>query len=41
MATAITAPTYDPVPTANDLADKFIAARQKILNSQTKNAAAT
>jgi len=41
MATAITAPTYDPVPTANDLADKFIAARQQILNSQTKAAAAT
>ena len=41
MATAITAPTYDPIPTANDLADKFIAARQQILNNQTKSAAAT
>ena len=40
MAT-ITAPTYDPVPTANDLADKFIASRQQILNTQTKAAAAT
>lgn len=41
MATAINAPTYDPIPTANDLADKFIAARQQILNNQTKSAAAT
>lgn len=40
MAT-ITAPTYDPIPTANDLADKFIASRQQILNTQTKAAAAT
>jgi flagellar hook-associated protein 2 len=40
MAT-ITAPTYDPVTTANDLADKFIASRQQILNTQTKAAAAT
>ncbi|WP_208279850.1 flagellar filament capping protein FliD [Massilia oculi] len=41
MATAITAPTFDPVPTANDLADKYIASRQQILNTQTKAAAAT
>lgn len=39
MATAITAPTYDPIPTATSLADKYIAARQQILTSQ--NAAAT
>ncbi|MGF6275537.1 flagellar hook-associated protein 2 [Massilia sp. UYP11] len=34
MATAITAPSYDPIPTANDLADKYIASRQSILNAQ-------
>ena len=31
---AITAPTYDPIPTANDLADRYIAARQAILTAQ-------
>lgn len=41
MATAINAPTYDPIPTANDLADKYIASRQQILNNQTKAATAT
>lgn len=41
MATTINAPTYDPIPTANDLADKYIASRQQVLNSQTKAAAAT
>ncbi|EKU81171.1 flagellar hook-associated protein 2 [Massilia sp. UYP32] len=41
MATAITAPTYDPIPTANDLADKYIASRQAILNAQTTAASAT
>jgi len=41
MATAITAPTYDPIPTANDLADKYIASRQAILNAQTTAANAT
>lgn len=41
MATAITAPTYDPVPTANDLADKYIASRQAILNAQMTAASAT
>ena len=39
MATAITAPTYDPIPTATSLADKYVAARQQILTAQ--NAAAT
>lgn len=34
MASVITAPTYDPVLTANDLADKYILARQEILKSQ-------
>lgn len=41
MATAITAPTYDPIPTANDLADKYIASRQAILNAQKTAANAT
>lgn len=41
MATAITAPTYDPIPTATSLADKYIAARQQILDSQTAAATAT
>lgn len=41
MATAITAPTYDPIPTATSLADKYILPRQQILDSQTKVAAAT
>ncbi len=34
MANPITAPAYDPIPTANDLADKYIASRQAILNAQ-------
>lgn len=38
---AITAPTYDPVNTANSLADKYIMARQQILNAQTAEASAT
>ncbi len=41
MATAITAPTYDPIPTANDLADKYIASRQAILKAQKAAADAT
>lgn len=41
MVTAITAPTYDPIPTANDLADKYIASRQAILNAQKTAANAT
>ena len=41
MATAITAPTYDPIPTANDLADKYIASRQAILTAQKAAANAT
>jgi len=41
MATAISAPTYDPIPTANDLADKYIASRQAILKSQKAAADAT
>lgn len=38
---AITAPTYDPVNTANSLADKYVMARQQILDAQSKDAAAT
>ncbi|MCC2954322.1 flagellar filament capping protein FliD [Massilia sp. IC2-477] len=41
MATAITAPTYDPVNTANMLADKYVLARQQILDAQLKEANAT
>lgn len=41
MATAITAPTYDPIPTATSLADKYVAARQQILDTQTAAATAT
>lgn len=41
MATAITAPTYDPIPTATSLADKYVLPRQQILDSQTTAAAAT
>jgi flagellar hook-associated protein 2 len=40
MATAITAPTYDPIPTATSLADKYIAARQQILDTQSATATA-
>ncbi|MEX5748157.1 flagellar filament capping protein FliD [Massilia sp. X63] len=38
---AITAPTYDPVNTANSLADKYVMARQQILDVQNKEASAT
>lgn len=38
---AITAPTYDPVNTANSLADKYVMARQQILDTQGKEAAAS
>lgn len=41
MASVITAPTFDPVPTANDLADKYIKARQQILTAQKTAAGAT
>lgn len=41
MASAITAPTYDPVNTANSLADKYVMARQQILDTQRKAATAT
>jgi flagellar hook-associated protein 2 len=40
MAT-ITAPTYDPINTANSLADKYVMARQQILNAQNAEASAT
>ena len=41
MATAITAPTYDPIPTATSLAEKYIAARQQALTAQNTAATAT
>ncbi|MCD2517478.1 flagellar filament capping protein FliD [Massilia sp. G4R7] len=41
MATAITAPTYDPVTTSQGLADQYVLARQQILNAQTSAASAT
>lgn len=41
MASVISAPTYDPVPTANDLADRYIASRQAILTAQKAAANAT
>ena len=41
MASAITAPTYDPVTTAQGLADQYVYARQQILNAQTSAASAT
>lgn len=41
MASAITAPTYDPTSTAQALAEKYTMARQQILDTQTKQAAAT
>lgn len=41
MATAITAPTYDPIPTATSLADQYVAARQQILKTQTTAASNT
>lgn len=41
MATAITAPTYDPTTTAQALAEKYVLERQKILDAQGKQASAT
>jgi flagellar hook-associated protein 2 len=41
MASAITAPTYDPATTAAALAEKYTSARQQILDTQTKTATAT
>ena len=41
MASAITAPTYDPINTANSLADKSVMARQQILDAQGAAARAT
>lgn len=41
MASAITAPTYDPATTAAALAEKYTAPRQQILDAQSKTAAAT
>ncbi|QOY95581.1 flagellar filament capping protein FliD [Massilia sp. UMI-21] len=41
MASAITAPTYDPINTANSLADKYVMARQQILNTQGAEAKGT
>ncbi|MGI4721580.1 MAG: flagellar filament capping protein FliD [Janthinobacterium lividum] len=41
MASAITAPTYDPVTTAQGLADQYVLARQQILTAQTTAANAT
>jgi flagellar hook-associated protein 2 len=41
MASAITAPTYDPTATAQALADKYIMARQQIVDVQTAQANAT
>jgi len=41
MASAITAPTYDPVTTAQGLADQYVLARQQILSAQTSAASAT
>jgi flagellar hook-associated protein 2 len=40
MATAITSPTYDPIPTATNLADKYVAPRQQILTAQLAAATA-
>lgn len=41
MASAITAPSYDPITTANSLADKYVLARQQILDAQGAAARAT
>ena len=41
MASVITSPTYDPITTAAALADKYVAARRDILNSQTLQANAS
>jgi flagellar hook-associated protein 2 len=40
MATAITSPTYDPIPTATNLADKYVASRQQNLTTQLATATA-
>lgn len=40
MATVITAPTYDPVPTSEQMAAKYVASRQQILTAQKAAAAA-
>jgi len=40
MATAITSPVYDTVPTATNLADKYVAPRQQILTTQLAAATA-
>lgn len=41
MASTITAPTYDPVNTANSLAEKYVMARRQILDAQGAAARAT
>jgi flagellar hook-associated protein 2 len=41
MATSSIGPTYDPPSTAAALAEKYTAARQQILNSQSSQASAT
>ena len=41
MASAISAPSYDPITTATSLADKYVMARQKILDAQGATARAT
>lgn len=41
MASAITAPQYDPIPTATSLADKYIAGRQQLIKTQGAAATAT
>ena len=41
MASAITAPSYDPITTANSLADKYVMARQQIIDAQGAAARAT
>ena len=38
---ALHAPTYDPTKTAAALAEKYVSARQQILDTQTKQANAT
>ena len=40
MATSITSPTYDPIPTATNLADKYVGPRQQILTTQLAAATA-
>lgn len=41
MASAITAPVYDPITTATALAEKYVAARRDMLAAQTRIASAT